>query len=122
MNDTSQKHHYFLVTGEIVFSPPKSEEIHAIRMNAIITGSTASIPVRALGKAQQALQVQFYERMQTPEIEVRDVVITNMVYMGYMTKEEFEKPPEGTQQVERQPVEDGTNAVFNEAVQDATTH
>lgn len=121
MGNMVGKQHYFLVVGEIVFSPPKSEEIHAIRMNAIITGGNASIPVRALGKAQQALQVQFYERMQEPTIQVRDVVILGMTYMGYMTKEEFETPPEGTQQVERTPQEDGTNTVFNET-DNVTTH
>lgn len=122
MAEDNKTHHYFMVTGEIVFSPENEENVHAIRMNAIITGESKELPVRALGKAQQALQVQFYQRMDTTKVNVRDVVLMNFSYLGYMTKEEFEKPPEGMKQIERSAQEDGTNSIFNDAADSNVTH
>lgn len=97
----SNKSHYFLIVAAISFSLPKEDDVATISLNAIINGSTRELPVRAIGKAQQVAQLQFYERMLNPEITVHDVVISNIIYLGEMTKEQFEAPPEGMIQQEK---------------------
>lgn len=91
----NKKHHHFMVAGQIVFSEKDKPEVHVISLNAILTGESTQIPIRAIGKAQQAIQIQFYERMQEPTLVIRDVVILSFMYLGEMTEEEFKKPPEG---------------------------
>jgi hypothetical protein len=98
--EQSEKFHHYLVCGQVVFTVKDKENINAIFVNAVIHGSETVIPVRVLARAQQAVQVQFYERMQNPDIKVLDVVIMNMQYLGHMTKEEFQTPPENMEQQE----------------------
>lgn len=107
------KKHHFMVTGEIMFGVKEQEHIHSIRLNAIVIGDTDQIPVRMLGKAQQSLQLQFYQRMNDTSIEIRDVVLIGFTYLGFMTQEEFQKPPEGTEQKE---VDAAADAVFGDAL------
>lgn len=111
----SDKKHHYLVTGELVYTVKDADNIHALRLNAVVLGDTAdTIPARAIGAAQQALQMQFHQRMDNPEVTVRDVVIMNMLYLGNMTAEEFQRPPEN---MRKQEVEDQVaKAVFGDAL------
>lgn len=113
----SEKKHHFLVTGEIVFVMKDSEQINALRINAIVNGNTNQIPVRTISKAQQALQLQFYQRMDDPEVDIRDVVITNITYLGHMTEEEFHLPPEKSSAKGKSTEDDAVaSAVFGDAL------
>ena len=91
-----KSYHHFMVAGQVVFSKKDEPQVHVITLNAILTGESTPIPIRAIGKAQQAVQMQFYERMQDPTLVIRDVVIVSFMYLGDMTEEEFKEPPEGT--------------------------
>lgn len=94
--EEAKKYNHFLVAGKIVFTTPEIEgEMTDITLNAIITGEGTNIPVRAIGKAQQALQLLFHNRTQDPNVKVLDVVVVNIIHLGRMTKEEFQEPPEG---------------------------
>lgn len=93
-NPTALRHH-FLVTGEVVFGFTDRDDVHGIRLNAMISHEEGNLPVFMVGRMQQALQFQFHKRMQDPKVAVRDVVILNISPLGRMTKEEFERVPEG---------------------------
>lgn len=123
----SEKHHHNLIVGEIVFKERNQENVHSIRVNGVLVNADREIPVRMLGKAQQILQLNFHQRMQDENIEVLDVVLTNFIYLGYMTQEEFHKAPEGAKLQEKPQapamvaVPDLDDAVAQQAVAAAET-
>ena len=93
-------HHYFLIAGEIVFH--NDGGINSVRLNAVATSNQSKIPARGVAVAQQACQHAFTQRMDGLEnINILDVVIMSIVYLGEFTQEEFQAPPEG---MEMQPV------------------
>lgn len=94
MTNEESKHH-FLITGEIVFTEKSSDEVNAIRVNGVLLTDQTNLPVASLGKAQQVLQANFHERMKGQKIDVVDVILTNITYLGQMTQDEFYKNPEG---------------------------
>jgi hypothetical protein len=93
---TTQQH-YFLVTGELVFRRTEDEVPNAIRMNAVVTSKDGRLGVAQIGKAQQALQLQFHKRMEDPTIQILDVVIMSLVPLGVFIPEEFHAAPAGTE-------------------------
>lgn len=108
----TQKNHYHMIAGEIVFQDPSSELPVAIRANGVLIDPGKEIPIRLLGKAQQILQINFHQKMEGVEVKVLDVVLINFMYLGHMTAEQFQKVPEGMKMQERPaPVADLETAV-----------
>lgn len=99
--ESKQRHHHFMILGEVVFRSKGQEEISSVRQNGVLITDSMSLPVRVIGKAQQVIQLGFHQRMQDPDIEVLDVVLFNFTYLGEMTQEEFHAAPEGTKLQER---------------------
>lgn len=101
------KHHYYLVCGEVKFAKPATDDqpetIGSTLLNAVVSRDEKTFPVSAIGRAQQALQLNFHGRMEDPSIIVADVVLVNVVYLGHMSQAEFQKQPEGTKLQERPP-------------------
>lgn len=105
----TNKQHYFLVSGEIAFT--HDDNMGSIRLNAIVTNTKKEIPVAVIGRAQQALQINFFKRMEDPDqVKVIDVIVSNFCYLGVFKPEEFHKAPKGT---ELQVVEDTVDHIFN---------
>lgn len=107
----SDKKHYFLIAGIVLFSFPAGEgeepTISSVPVNAIVRHDDINFPAAKLAKAQQNLHKSFIMKM--PEevhglLNVNDIVITNVSYLGLMTEDEFQAPPEGMAKVEVTPV------------------
>ena len=92
--EISVKKFYFLVAGEILFKT-NDDQTGAIRLNALIDSTTKNLPLHKIGKAQQSLQIQFFEKANDPNIQVLDVVVSNISCLGLMTEAEFRAAPEG---------------------------
>lgn len=107
----SQKMHYHMICGEIIFKDASSEIPSAVRCNGVLVDPEKNIPVRLLGKAQQILQLQFHQKMDGLVVTVVDVVLMNFMYLGFMTEEQFRKTPEGMKVQEKPPVADLETAV-----------
>lgn len=96
--------HYHLVCGTLMCAN-EDGDISSISLNAILPTEEKFINVPAIGKAQQALQMNFHQRMQgedAPKVNVVDVVIASISYLGLMTPEKFNETPEGMKLEERQ--------------------
>lgn len=101
MSTFNKKHHY-LVAAEVVFlSEEEGEHPNAIRLNAVLAQEDKALPVKSIGRAQQAVQLNFFKRMNDAKIQVLDVVIISFSYLGHMSEKEFQKVPEGHQLAER---------------------
>lgn len=96
------KHHY-LIAGEIVFKSPEMETVNGMRANGILLTDTTNLGIAAIGKAQQVLQANFFQKMQDPNLIIIDVIITGLIYIGLMTEEEFKRMPPGMTQKEKAP-------------------
>lgn len=89
-----QKLHYFLVCGEVIFHTP-DEQAGTIRLNAVVTHEKPTVPVRLIGKAQQALQLNFFKKLGDAAATVVDVVVISISDLGKMSEKEFHAAPEG---------------------------
>ena len=91
-----KKYHYYLFTGEITYliKNEKGEDyVNRIYSNSLAPLDQTEIDLKTIGVVQQQLQKQLFARTGSPE-QVLDVVITNIAYLGHMTKEQFGTPPE----------------------------
>lgn len=92
MSSKDQKKYHFLVAALIIFKDKSDDsQIMKVELNTVVEHETDDIPVKLLGRAQQAAQIRFFKEMSDSQIQVIDVVILNMIRMGYMTSEEFKK-------------------------------
>jgi len=87
------KKHYYMVAGEIVFQT-KENEMGSIRLNALVVTTEQKFAVRQINLAQQTLQMHFHKRHSDP-VEVIDVVMNGLMYLGLFTEQEFHAVPEG---------------------------
>lgn len=96
MSKLKQKHRY-IVCGEILFSFEQDGEtqISTVKANAVITTKFRNVTVKDLGQAQQILQLNVHRRMDGQVINVVDVVILSMSYLGFQTEKDFQAIPEG---------------------------
>jgi hypothetical protein len=87
------KKHYYLVSGEVFFHGPVQEnatrEVGSLKLNSVITLNRNQVVAREMGRAQQALQLRFHERMKDASLEVFDVFLISFSYLGHMTHEQF---------------------------------
>lgn len=99
--------HYYLVSGTVLFTVPDQEMLMNVPLNATIQmNKKLPITVQDLGRAQVALQHNLMNQIGPEEflkINVQNVVMNGFVYLGLMSEEEFNKPPEGTQLAEMNP-------------------
>lgn len=101
-----QKHHY-LIAAEIVFKHKDQEEISAIRINGVLIQDEKNLPTRSLGRAQQVAQMNFHNQMgaEMVHLQVIDVALISLSYLGLMAQEEFQRHPPGmTVQSREEPV------------------
>lgn len=120
----SDAQHYNLFAGEVTFRI--EDDIHTARVNTIVTTKKSAISFSVIGQAQQQMQAFLHERMQNdakaagiavPPMEFLDVVILGITWLGVMTKEEFNAPPEGMTMAEQEPMteEQIKNMIFGVA-------
>lgn len=95
---TQTKQHYYLVAGNVVIEDDGN--VQAIPQNAMIVTDEPHIGVHQLGKAQQALQLSLFKKLNATT-NVVDVLITGIMYLGHMTADEFNFKPEGMEVQER---------------------
>lgn len=89
---------YNMVAGEVVFKMNEPDaHMNALRLNCVVKTPDSRIAVKELARAQQALQMQFFQRMGTTELTVLDVVILAIMPLGWFTEEEFNATPAGSQ-------------------------
>lgn len=87
------KKHYYMVAGEVVFRT-KENEIGSNRLNALVVTSEQRFALQQINLAQQTLQRNFFNRQAEP-VEVIDVVLNGLMYLGLFTEQEFHAVPKG---------------------------
>jgi len=106
VSERAEREFYFMACGEITILPPSPEGEQAmpvsLRQNAVVTSKDGRIGIAQLARTQQMLQVQLHNKLQANELmNVVDVVILNMIPLGFFSAEEFNKLPEGMKIQER---------------------
>jgi hypothetical protein len=93
----SSKKFFFLVSATIVFyvAEDAAQSTTSVPINATISGPKDQIPSAMIGKAQQAVQMQLMKKLgeQFQHVQIVDVVINNIITLGFMTEDEFLAPP-----------------------------
>lgn len=87
--------YFHLVAAEVSFrtTPKDGEEVQigAQRINVVLASDDGQVPGRQLDRAQQQAQIKFLELAQDPTLQVFDVFIIGISFLGQMTQEEFFK-------------------------------
>lgn len=96
-NEPEEKKHFFMVAGEVVFKTQENE-MGSVRLNAMVLTNEQKFPLRYINLAQQTLQMNFFKRHSDP-VEILDVVLNGLMYLGAFTEKEFHTTPEGMRMV-----------------------
>lgn len=93
----TSRRHYWLVAGTVILHDSESNARITQALNTVNKTEKHFFPARELGKAQQSMQMQFF-RENFPEgppatLQVMDVHIAGVSYLGHMTEDEFQAPP-----------------------------
>lgn len=95
VHDVQQRSHYYLVHGAIVFAHVDQEQVGSIDMNGLLITENKNIALHELNNSQRLLQHNFFKRMPAEKVEIQDVVIKNLTWLGHYTEDEFKNIPEG---------------------------
>ncbi len=98
----SEKKHYYLAAATVKYRKRHME--FTSDLNSLIILDTQIITQNVLGHIQQVTQVRFFRSVEqpSPEVNVDDIYINNIIYLGFMTEEEwaFVPPPPKPQEVQ----------------------
>lgn len=95
VHDVKQRKHYYLVHGAIVFAHVEQEQVGSIDMNGLLLADEKKIALHELNNSQRILQHNFFQRMPAEKVEIQDVVLKNLTWLGHYTDDEFKNIPEG---------------------------
>lgn len=105
MTEEVLKKHHWLVAAKVIFAfvdttdgvPEEAlQAVQAIDLNAVVLGDSTDFPVSMIARAQRSVQMQFASKMGDAPVIVRDVVITGLMYLGYMAQPDFNNVPAPT--------------------------
>ena len=95
------KSHYFLISAlvcsvavaEVTEAKAKGTEtdisVSTMPISCIVVSERTEFGIAQLAKAQQAAQSQFFKRVDHNSVDVVDVLVNSISYLGHMTEEEF---------------------------------
>ena len=95
------KSHYVLISAlvcsvavaEVTEAKAKGTEadisVSTMPISCIVVSERTEFGIAQLAKAQQAAQSQFFKRVDHNSVEVVDVLVNSISYLGHMTEEEF---------------------------------
>ena len=89
---TETKLHHHLISGEIFAL--EDEGVGSIKLNTVLVTKEQRIVAMDIGKAQKALQMHFFKRRggeADSTIQIVDVFISAISYLGYMKPSVFSK-------------------------------
>lgn len=93
---SEKKQHWWLAATHVVFTNSGQTEMGNAPINATICNAQKAIPVSKVQEIQMQAQAHFHQRSSFAGqgLEVVDVFILSINYLGHMTLSEFNKLPE----------------------------
>lgn len=93
----NKKMHYYMVAANIVYGLDGQEQVGMMPINSAVWSEEPDrlIRLRLISRAQQAAQMAFIKKLNQINVQIRDVVIVNMIYLGHMTEAQFNEAPPG---------------------------
>lgn len=86
--EEEKKNYYFIIAGEITFMNTDGD-VGITKMNTVIGHDSPNIPLKLIGKANQALSMMLVEELKDPTIKIMKIVVLTVSPMGQMTETEF---------------------------------
>jgi hypothetical protein len=88
VDESMTMQHYFLLAGSVAYRVPSENgenTIGVITLNGIITTDNQALRMSDLGKAQKVLQHHFRLKTNDSTLEIVDVVLVNVFYLGFQS-------------------------------------
>ena len=89
MSATQRPQHYHLVSAQVIFYRHGSDVLEQVGKNTTIVTDKGIVNAKAIGRAQQAVQLALQAQFPNTPLDVRDVFIGSISYLGKMTRSEF---------------------------------
>ena len=84
----AKRNHYYIMCATMVYA--KDETVKQRQMNTIAHGPSKNFTSVLINNARIALMQRLFEEADIEVTAMRDFIITNVSYLGYMTAAEFE--------------------------------
>lgn len=92
---SNKAQHRYMVAGEVTFTMANNpEEFQVARLNGMIITLQKSVTFTDIGNAQKTLQAHLHKKLEGEAFNVSDVFLTNLIYLGYLTQQEFGRQAE----------------------------
>lgn len=88
-----ERRHHWLFGAKVSFTLPDSDGAVSLDVDTIITNTKKMVTGNMIGEAQQAVQMQVFEKVGDPGLRFANVGTTCVDYLGEMSREEFYTAP-----------------------------
>lgn len=106
-----KKRHHHLIAGQVFFKD-KNGEVHAPHINGVLLTQHRTLTARDVGRAQQVLQMNLHSVAEDNSIDIFNVFLFSLSYLGWMTEAEFQAKPKGTV-IQTVSADDELGKIFN---------
>lgn len=102
MSEEVIKKHHWMVAAKVIFAftdaidgvPEEAmQAVQVIDLNSVVLSDSTEFPVSMIARAHQSVQMQFGKKMGDAPVAIRDIVLTNLMYLGLMAEPEFNNAP-----------------------------
>lgn len=88
-NPNKQSIHWWVITGQVMFRKDKDSDAQVQVLNGLINAEQNKFTQPMLEASQRRLQMHLHERTTPIVMEILDVCILQISYLGQMTRDEF---------------------------------
>lgn len=112
-----ERKHHWLFSARVVFTTGESDGATTLGINLTLTNTKPFVTANMIGKAQQTVQAQTFEKVGDPQLRFVNVEIVGINYLGEMSAEEFytAPPAEAAPVADEAPVARDPNDPFQQA-------
>lgn len=89
MNKVTKHQHYWLVAGKVKFAVKDSESVGETEHNTLVMTDHMRFTEKNIAEAQHGLQMTFEKKIPVETVNIFDVFLISVSYLGLMNGKEF---------------------------------
>lgn len=89
LTEKSPKTHHYLVSAKVLIQDKENGNLTHMDLNCTIFTKFNFVTAKDIGNAQRTIQYLLFQRIPPEAVDVHDVHINSISYLGHMRQEEF---------------------------------
>lgn len=89
INNNEKLEHHWLIAVEVYVQDNINKYTTTRKYNHLILTEHKGFTLNNIAQINQASQLRYGKEFPTEGVTIKDIIILNMMYLGYMTKSEF---------------------------------